>query len=1040
MWRPEGGLLLAASLILLAGGALALYEDQVGVVDWYKDNIGEVTHAVVHPAANQRRAFVGTRHGVVASINMRTGQSFWRQVLPEGEDVRWLEFDGKTLFSVSGPCKSVRAWNPTSGALSWDDQAFSGGLSGEAACEAAVTRDVNEDEMPDLALLANNAVRFWSGADGHRLWSWEDSSAEGAHTNYLRLVARSPASATGGGAGSRHLHVVGVQRREGEGAAQLVVVTLDAARGSQLSRETIAAPGEAEAMRRLIVVSNRLVLWLGQQETGSGEATLYGHRLGQKQQLHSFGVHSFFPVVSHVPAGTAMELLPNRLPDAFIMRVGAEHAAAVRVAATAEDERLPPAMQLIHEFDKPGRVFSEGSVDGKGVPHLASAVAGGDGQALALEVLNLRTGLVAAQGPVAALAPREHGPPLRLFLSTVSRKEEGALQRALVVTADHQLSLHAGGELLWQRHEALASVVKIRFGELPQRSVTSRPRPELEEEAPLSGALHELLGSLRRRALVDLAEDAFSALDQLRRLAGLAAPAPGRAREEAPAELTADRFGFRRLLFLLTEPGKLFALHTERGAILWSRYLPGPAGPGARPAALRALLAEAPHGPSPGAVLVVTEAAVLRFRSTTGEELGRHALPSPATHAALLHEAPGEAHAAHRAGPVLVVATEAARLLHFPETPEAAAAVARRAGSIALHTVDRAAGTVTGCRVVAPASGAGLECEASWLFSLPPHEALQRVFYPPEREAVHVAVKVVRDREVHYKYVNPNLMLVAATSAPHSLPGAGPKGAPRLVPAAVSVYAVDGVTGAVVHAATHRHARGPVAAALSEHTLVYHYWNEEAQQFEVASVELQCEPEGLSLATPSLALRGLLSLKPPRSEREFSSFTAPAPSAVRQTYVFSTAIRAIGVTQTARGITPKHLLLALASEQLMALDRRFVDARRPVGPVSQAEREEGIVPYNPRIFVYPQLVLSYNLTLHRVREVATAPATLESSSHVLAWGLDLFYTRHAPAKQFDLLNDDFNKGLLLATCTGVVAATLLAYWVAKAREAAVAWK
>lgn len=50
---------------------------------------------------------------------------------------------------------------------------------------------------------------------------------------------------------------------------------------------------------------------------------------------------------------------------------------------------------------------------------------------------------------------------------------------------------------------------------------------------------------------------------------------------------------------------------------------------------------------------------------------------------------------------------------------------------------------------------------------------------------------------------------------------------------------------------------------------------------------------------------------------------------------------------------------------------------------------------------------------------------LESTSLVLAYGLDLWFTREAPSKTFDVLSEDFSKGTLLATILGLILSILI---------------
>ena len=77
--------------------------------------------------------------------------------------------------------------------------------------------------------------------------------------------------------------------------------------------------------------------------------------------------------------------------------------------------------------------------------------------------------------------------------------------------------------------------------------------------------------------------------------------------------------------------------------------------------------------------------------------------------------------------------------------------------------------------------------------------------------------------------------------------------------------------------------------------------------------------------------------------------------------------------------------------------------------MSHADREEGLVPYMPTLGGVNHLtVISHKNAIGRPARVVTAPTTLESTSLVLAFGIDLFVSRVAPAKEFDRLNEDFN--------------------------------
>jgi len=165
-----------------------------------------------------------------------------------------------------------------------------------------------------------------------------------------------------------------------------------------------------------------------------------------------------------------------------------------------------------------------------------------------------------------------------------------------------------------------------------------------------------------------------------------------------------------------------------------------------------------------------------------------------------------------------------------------------------------------------------------------------------------------------------------------------------------------------------------------------------------------------------------------------------------QGYAFGAPIESMAVTQTVAGITPKFVLVATAAGQMVLLDKCFLDLRRPIVPggpqkMSQADREEGLVPYGPSLGgISPLAVVSHRHTIARPRAIAVASTYLESTSLALVLGLDLFMTRVAPAREFDRLNEDFNYFALVCAIILLTAATLGSGWYSNRKDLARMWK
>jgi ER membrane protein complex subunit 1 len=71
----------------------------------------------------------------------------------------------------------------------------------------------------------------------------------------------------------------------------------------------------------------------------------------------------------------------------------------------------------------------------------------------------------------------------------------------------------------------------------------------------------------------------------------------------------------------------------------------------------------------------------------------------------------------------------------------------------------------------------------------------------------------------------------------------------------------------------------------------------------------------------------------------------------------------------------------------------------------------------------PQSFASYDRVVARVAHIASAPSDMESTTHVFAWGHDVYYTMMRPARGFDTLQDDFSFALLTVALAALVIGT-----------------
>jgi hypothetical protein len=244
------------------------------------------------------------------------------------------------------------------------------------------------------------------------------------------------------------------------------------------------------------------------------------------------------------------------------------------------------------------------------------------------------------------------------------------------------------------------------------------------------------------------------------------------------------------------------------------------------------------------------------------------------------------------------------------------------------------------------------------------------------------------------------------------------------------VYVIDTVSGRTLHRVTHEHGDEPVHLVQTENWVVYTYWNSKAKRTELGSMVLY---EGF------VDKYGLSPWTRPEIADEFSSHAAPTPIVLHKTFVFPTAVRAMASSMTLHGITSKHLLFGLASDQVYSLDRRLVDPRRPAKAPTPEEQAEGLMQFDPNLPLAPNNVISYNKTVARLGLVTAAPAKFESISLVMAAGLDLFLVRSTPSRSFDLLASDFNYPLLMLLMIALICATMATWSFASNKKLRANW-
>lgn len=589
--------------------------------------------------------------------------------------------------------------------------------------------------------------------------------------------------------------------------------------------------------------------------------------------------------------------------------------------------------------------------------------------------------------------PEHFGTPsLSNFDCKQKRNGEGKNCLFLFSSTSESIVAVQHGRVRWSREESLANVIDSQFVDLPLADTEGT----LENE--MKGKAGDIASAFLRR----ITTQAVQIRSLFLHVIGLGPPPTDTQR----AGLVRDSFGLHKMLVLLTRAGKIFGIDNVSGKHHWQLHLPNVIG-FANDEQMRLIVQRsAKHFPLQPLCTILGKNAVsgngvlYRFNPITGKvaEGGLVQLDYRIKQLSLL----GETEKDFLKGILLL---DASNKVHV--YPEHAAPLA---DGMYLYTADLKTAELAGYFV--KYAGGQLSSTHIWNARLGGHNSEQQIIGVAGKnpiEHVHSQGRVLGDRSVLYKYINPNLVAFV-TQAPDSTHKS-----------VLNLYLVDVVSGSVVFTMTHRKVRAPLSIVHSENWLAYSYFNEKLRRTEITTIELY---EGKSQANSSV----------------WSSLQAPPmPLVERQSYILPTIVEALRETITERGITNKHVLIGTASGSIVEMPWHLLDPRRPIASTTQG-REEGAIPYIPELPLPTESHINYNQTVARLRNIYTAPSGLESTCLVVATGLDLFVTRVAPSKTFDLLKEDFDYILISIVLVALTSGSLIVKHLASRKLLKQAWK
>lgn len=288
-----------------------------------------------------------------------------------------------------------------------------------------------------------------------------------------------------------------------------------------------------------------------------------------------------------------------------------------------------------------------------------------------------------------------------------------------------------------------------------------------------------------------------------------------------------------------------------------------------------------------------------------------------------------------------------------------------------------------------------LYANLTWTIDFPSSESIISLSFRNKNEKIASIGRVLGDRSVLYKYLNSHLLAVATGNK---------------VDSKLSIYLIDMVKGMILHTNHYNSvdiSKG-VEILLTENWIVYQFWIEKPTKgYQIVISELY-ESETRN--------------KRNQGANSTSIYNIPLPFVISQAYLFPRRIHAFTSVLTRYGITSRDIISYIDSNQIIMIPKKLLDPQRPilVNNKISSESIKGLIPYDVNLFIDSKIVISSKNEVYGIKNILSSPTLLESTSLILAYGHDIFFTYVTPSNSFDVLNPSFNKLQLLLTILSLI--------------------
>lgn len=494
----------------------AIYQDEIGVYDWLKPLIGTPDNVLF--GANQNFIYVSTLSNVISAIESTSNSIVWRHLLLPNDRIHTIKLSEDGIWTLSGSSHLyIRLWHAESGYLIWE-RAIDGTPASCNGFDITIVDDAS-------AYILTNGISISKINIKTGQIEWNKSHFQApicfsrviANQNELFLVG-STSNITGGSLTSFPLYL-----ENGE-AKSKALTAADA---------KLASPLEFA----LILQESNLVVAYKDMK---GKGWIFNLTSGRSIPIDFTPVSKDITVISKVS-----ELVSETLLSELLVQTVAGSVVLVRVNDAG-------VVKVLKSF-------------GYSTPPAVCALGSGQNvKLLSIEYNNAST---------VTLNIIETEKPNQKFTTVFDASQYGTItkvfarddQMLVAVSSDGSMHLIKNKELLWTRHEFLTHITNSEFLELPVQSHTFKELDELNEPASGSATISLFTRYIRRWST------------HIQKLSGFINQflSPGLIEEssEAAMKVTRDDYSFRKFLIVTTSKGKIAALETGRGEIMWASMM-----------------------------------------------------------------------------------------------------------------------------------------------------------------------------------------------------------------------------------------------------------------------------------------------------------------------------------------------------------------------------------------------------------------------------------------------------------------------------------